>query len=193
MVLVSRVWRLNLLNIIRKTYVKQGNVRLAITTTCDRAHHLDLKPPRRRGRGKNHANTLRRASGRSKNRYGHTEKRLREALLHVDIRTYRTAGGCACRKSWAWRWFTSAPSRTCLIKQKCRLPHEDRWGWMNKENRRRQRWPGCESLPRPKDTRRGRRRRRRRPPRRWHRVYATNVETPPLFPHRDIGNTNSGI
>lgn len=95
-------------------------------------------------RGKNRVNTLlreRASSGRSKNRYGYTKERLREALLYVDIRTYRTTGGCqcACRKSWAWRWFTSAPSRTCLIKQKCRLPHEDRWGRMDKENRCRRR------------------------------------------------------
>lgn len=41
-------------------------------------------------------NTLHReVSGRrSKNRYGYTEERLREALRYVDIRTYRMVGGC---------------------------------------------------------------------------------------------------
>lgn len=137
------------------------------------------------------------SSGRSKNRYGYTEERLREVLLYVDIRTYRTAGGCrcACRKSWAWRWLTSTPCRTCLIKQKCRLylTRTGGGGWIKKTDADDDNDDQGASLPRDQKTRKEEDGGVNPVVVIRLALYVTNVETL-LFPrtYRDI-STNSGI
>lgn len=157
-----------------------------MTTTRNRAHHLGLKLQDEEG--KNHVNTLHRerAGGRKTGTATRRNDFVRLFSTLTFERTVRPVGAGALAGSRERGGGSQAHRlKPVWLNKNVRLPHEDGWGRMDKENR--QRWRGCKALPRSKDAKK--KKTAKRLPRVGYRLVFTRRTWKRRFfwaPHRDI-------